>query len=126
MLHGKGSNLHTWEVWAETLSRTYRVIRYDLPGYGLTGPDVNVNYSPLRSIAVLSWVVEMWGIRRATLIGNGLGGELAWQFASCFPERVQKLILLAPAPLATRRSRRCRDCCGCCRIPCRCGWCGAS
>lgn len=103
MLHGMGSSLHTWEMWAEALSGRYRVIRYDLPGFGLTGPDANVNYSPLRSIAVLSWIMDMWGIRRASLIGNGLGGELAWQFASRFPERVQKLVLIAPAPLGFTR-----------------------
>jgi pimeloyl-ACP methyl ester carboxylesterase len=103
MLHGMGASLHTWEAWAEALSGRYRVIRYDLPGFGLTGPDANVNYSPLRSIAVLAWIMDMWGIRRATLIGNGLGGELAWQFASRFPERVQKLVLIAPAPLGYTR-----------------------
>src|ERR1700744_3284973 len=78
MLHGMGSSLHTWEAWAEALTGRYRVIRYDLPGFGLTGPDANVNYSPMRSIAVLAWIMDMWGIRRASLIGNGLGGEMAW------------------------------------------------
>ena len=39
MLHGLGSSLHTWEPWATGLSSRYRVVRYDLPGFGLTGAD---------------------------------------------------------------------------------------
>src|SRR4051794_30728561 len=39
MLHGFGSSLHTWEPWSLALASSYRVIRLDLPGSGLTGPD---------------------------------------------------------------------------------------
>ena len=39
LLHGFGASLHTWEAWAEPLSANHRVIRLDLPGFGLTGPD---------------------------------------------------------------------------------------
>ena len=104
MLHGLGSSLQAWEAWAEALSDRYRVIRYDLPGFGLTGPDANVNYSPLRSIAVLSTVLNLWSIRRVTLIGHGIGGELAWQFAARFPERVEKLVLIAPCGVGYTRT----------------------
>ena len=39
MLHGFGASLHTWEDWAALLEPNYRVIRMDLPGFGLTGTD---------------------------------------------------------------------------------------
>src|SRR5687767_13215520 len=39
LLHGFGSSLHTWEPLARALSGEYRVIRFDLPGFGLTGVD---------------------------------------------------------------------------------------
>ena len=39
MLHGFGASLHTWEPWAVSLSTQFRVIRFDLPGFGLTGAD---------------------------------------------------------------------------------------
>ena len=38
MLHGFGSSLQTWDAWAESLNKQYRVVRLDLPGFGLTGP----------------------------------------------------------------------------------------
>ena len=39
LIHGTGSSLHTWEKWAQGLIKSYRVIRPDLPAYGLTGKD---------------------------------------------------------------------------------------
>jgi alpha-beta hydrolase superfamily lysophospholipase len=39
MIHGFGSSLHTWEDWAAALSGQYRVVRFDLPGSGLSPPD---------------------------------------------------------------------------------------
>ena len=37
-LHGTGASLHTWDAWAEALKSKHRVIRVDLPGFGLTIP----------------------------------------------------------------------------------------
>src|SRR5271156_2739447 len=44
LLHGLGSSLHTWDPWAQALSVRFRVIRYDLPGFGLTGADSTGDY----------------------------------------------------------------------------------
>jgi pimeloyl-ACP methyl ester carboxylesterase len=38
LLHGTAASLHTWEGWVEALKNRRRVIRFDLPGFGLTGP----------------------------------------------------------------------------------------
>ena len=45
LLHGFCASLDTWEPWARVLSTDYRVIRFDLPGFGLTGPDPSGDYS---------------------------------------------------------------------------------
>ncbi len=39
LIHGTGASLHTWEAWTKELIKDYRVIRLDLPAYGLTGQD---------------------------------------------------------------------------------------
>ena len=39
LIHGTGASLHTWDAWTEELIKNYRVIRLDLPAYGLTGKD---------------------------------------------------------------------------------------
>jgi pimeloyl-ACP methyl ester carboxylesterase len=96
LLHGLGSSLHTWEPWAEALSVHFRVIRYDLPGFGLTGADPSGDYSDARSIAVLAALMDALSVPRASLVGNSMGGKLAWQFAAEHPDRVVKLVLISP------------------------------
>ena len=96
MLHGLGSSLHTWETWATGLSSRYRVIRYDLPGFGLTGADPTGDYSDARSAVVLGALMDALSVTKAALIGNSMGGKLAWQFAAAHPDRVSKLILISP------------------------------
>lgn len=102
MLHGLGSSLHTWDAWAEMLSRNFRVIRYDLPGFGLTGPDPTGDYSDARGQQVLGALMDALSVRRASLIGNSLGGKLAWEFAAAHPDRVDKLVLISPDGFASR------------------------
>ncbi len=53
MLHGFGSSLHTWESWAELLRPAHRVIRFDLPGAGLSSADPTGDYSDARTIELL-------------------------------------------------------------------------
>lgn len=101
LLHGFGSSLDTWEPWAKGLSRQYRVIRLDLPGFGLTGPDVKGDYSDQRTLAVLAALMDQLALPRATFIGNSLGGRFAWEFAAQYPRRVDKLVLISPDGFAS-------------------------
>jgi pimeloyl-ACP methyl ester carboxylesterase len=101
LLHGFGSSLQTWDAWAGLLSRTHRVIRFDLPGFGLTGPDPTGDYSDRRAITVILALMDDLGIRRATLIGNSLGGRIAWSFAAAHPDRTDRLVLISPDGFAS-------------------------
>jgi pimeloyl-ACP methyl ester carboxylesterase len=100
MLHGLGASLHTWEAWATGLPE-YRVIRFDLPGFGLTGPDPTNNYSDARSIAVITALLDELGVTRASLVGHSMGGRIAWQFAAARPDRVERLVLVSPDGFAS-------------------------
>lgn len=101
LLHGFGASLHTWEAWAEALSGRFRVIRLDLPGFGLTGPDPTGDYSDARSLAVLLALMDRLGLAQASLIGSSMGGRIAWTFAARHPERVERLVLMAPDGFAS-------------------------
>src|SRR5262249_21333024 len=96
LLHGLGSSLHTWEPWAKALSTDHRVVRYDLPRFGLTGPDPTNDYSEGRGMQILAALLDKLGIKRAILIGNSMGGRLAWNFAALHSDRVEKLVLISP------------------------------
>jgi pimeloyl-ACP methyl ester carboxylesterase len=101
LLHGFGASLDTWEPWAVVLSEHYRVIRYDLPGFGLTGPDPTGDYSDARSMAILAALMDHLGIAKASLIGNSLGGRIAWNVAAADPDRVDRLVLISPDGFAS-------------------------
>lgn len=101
LLHGFGSSLDTWEPWAKALSAQYRVVRLDLPGFGLTGPDAKGDYSDERTLAIIAGLMDQLALPRATLIGNSLGGRFAWEFAARHPQRVDKLVLISPDGFAS-------------------------
>jgi pimeloyl-ACP methyl ester carboxylesterase len=101
LLHGFGSSLHTWEPWALALSDSFRVIRIDLPGAGLTGADPSGDYSDARGVQVLLALMDKLGLARASFIGHSMGGRLAWRFAADQPDRVNKLVLVAPDGFAS-------------------------
>jgi len=101
MLHGFGSSLDTWDDWADQLSADHRVIRFDLPGFGLTGADPTGEYTDARTIAVLLALLDRLGVQRTALIGNSMGGRIAWAFAAAHPVRVSKLVLVSPDGFAS-------------------------
>lgn len=98
LLHGTSASLHTWEGWAAALRGQRRVIRFDLPGFGLTGPFTG-GFTPddYRGDTYARFVLallEARGVQRFVIGGNSLGGEIAWRVAAMAPERVDKLILV--------------------------------
>ena len=101
LLHGFGASLHTWEPWAQGLAATHRVIRFDLPGSGLSPPDPTGDYTDARSRRLLLALMDRLGVARASLVGHSIGGRIAWGFAAEHPERVDKLVLVAPDGFAS-------------------------
>jgi len=101
LLHGFGASLHTWDPWAEGLQDRFRVIRFDLPGSGLSPPDSTGNYTDARAMALVLGLMERAGIEKASLVGNSVGGRIAWTFAARHPERVEGLVLISPDGFAS-------------------------
>ncbi len=97
LIHGTGASLHTWEGWATELARTRRVISFDLPGFGLTGPSVDGDYRDARYVAFTRQLLARLGVGRAIVAGNSLGGAIAWQLALADPGRVAGLVLIDAA-----------------------------
>jgi pimeloyl-ACP methyl ester carboxylesterase len=97
LLHGTSASLHTWDGWAETLRAERRVIRFDLPGFGLTGPTPDRVYRIERYVETVVALLDRLGVRRAIIAGNSFGGQVAWQTALAHPQRVERLILVDAA-----------------------------
>ncbi len=101
LIHGFGGSLHSWEAWAQGLATTHRVIRFDLPGSGLSAPDPTGDYSDARTMTLLIALMNQLGVARASIVGHSIGGRMAWTFAATHPERVSKLVLVAPDGFAS-------------------------
>jgi pimeloyl-ACP methyl ester carboxylesterase len=101
LIHGFGSSLQTWDGWVSGLARAHRVIRFDLPGNGLSPPDPAGTYTDDRSIELLIALMDRMDIRRATVVGHSIGGRIAWTFAARHPMRVDRLVLVAPDGFAS-------------------------
>ncbi len=99
MIHGTSSSLHTWDGWAEDLTVHHRVIRMDLLGFGITGPDPSHQYSIARDVQFVRAVLDSLHVKRAVLIGNSLGGEIAIETALADSALVARLVLVNAAGL---------------------------
>ena len=97
LLHGTSASLHTWDGWVDSLVPTRRIVRFDLPGFGLTGPAPDDDYRIISYARLVVAVLDSLQIPRAVLAGNSLGGEIAARVSSLAPERVTALILVDPA-----------------------------
>lgn len=97
LLHGTSASLHTWQGWAEALRGQRRVIRFDLPGFALTGPQPQGDYSMDAYVRFVIGMMDRLGVQRFVLAGNSLGGQIAWSTAVAYPQRVDRLVLVDAA-----------------------------
>jgi len=109
LLNASFMGLQSWRPVAEKLAATHRVLRFDFPGVGLTGPDP-VDPSVDRNVALLGKLTAQLGIDRFTLVGTSSGGIVAFRFAAAEPRRVTRLMLInsagMPRTAATNPLRR--------------------
>lgn len=97
LIHGTGSSLHTFDTWVEDLKSDRRVIRMDLPGFGLTGPFPDRDYTMIHYVDFINQFLTQLNIENCILGGNSLGGQIAWNYTIEYPKTVSKLILIDAA-----------------------------
>ncbi|WP_161630991.1 alpha/beta fold hydrolase [Niveispirillum irakense] len=99
LLHGSSSTLNSWDGVVARLKDHYRIIRYDHPPTGLSGPVSDaVAKSGTPPEAFVAGLLDKLGVEKAALFGTSSGGTLAYYFAATYPQRVTSLILAnAPA-----------------------------
>jgi pimeloyl-ACP methyl ester carboxylesterase len=99
LIHGTSSSLRTWDGVTAQLKSQYRIIRFDLPGFGLTGPNPNHDYTTRYYNEVIDSLMMALQISRVIIVGNSLGGSIATQYAIYQPGKVRGLVLVDAAGL---------------------------
>ena len=93
-IHGTSASLHTWDSLTLLLKNKKKIIRFDLPAFGLTGPNKENTYNADVYNIFVDSVLEALHVKSCIIAGNSLGGSIAWHYALYNKSRVQQLILL--------------------------------
>ena len=80
MLHGFGSSLHTWQPWARALRGTTASSASICPVPGYRSRTPPGDYTDARAMQILAALMDQLGVARASLVGNSIGGRIAWTF----------------------------------------------
>jgi pimeloyl-ACP methyl ester carboxylesterase len=97
LLHGTSASLHTWDGWVAALASRRRLIRVDMPGFGLTGPAPSGDYTIGSYVRFVEALLDALGVDRCVLVGNSFGGWVAWETTLADPGRIAGLILVDAA-----------------------------
>ena len=94
LLHGTSSSLHTWDSLVLRLQKDKRIIRMDLPAFGLTGPNPERDYSIAYYNRFVDSFLTRLAVNKCIVGGNSLGGGIAWNQALKDTQRVKGIILI--------------------------------
>ena len=97
LIHGSMGDTMDWDGWSDVLSPRYRVIRIDLPGFGLSGEIPNGNYSIDRTLSLVDGLMDMLTAEKFAIVGVSYGGPVAFRYAATRTERVSALIIMNSA-----------------------------
>lgn len=92
LIHGGGMDRRMWDDQFEVFAEHFKVIRYDLPGFGKSDPPA----SEFSNIEILSGLLAALNIDQAHFLGLSVGGRIAIDYALEYPQHVRSLILVAP------------------------------
>jgi pimeloyl-ACP methyl ester carboxylesterase len=97
LIHGSLGDTEDWDVWADMLKQKYRVVRFDLPGFGLSGEIGSGNYAIDHSLALVDGLMDTLGIERFAIVGVSYGGPVAFRYAATRTDRVSALVIMNSA-----------------------------
>ena len=93
LIHSSSGDLKDWDTWVDVLRPDYRVVRIELPAFGLTGPVPSGNYSIERYLTMVDALMHQLGIEQFAIVGTSYGGLVAFRYAGTRLHRITALIL---------------------------------
>ena len=102
LVHGLGAMASaTWQDVIPVLAERYHVLAFDLPGFGRSSK-TNRLYSPDNYTRLIDFLVTRSGHQKFMLVGYSLGGNITLRYATLFPEKVKRLLLIDAAGVLHR------------------------
>lgn len=102
LVHGLGmEGISYWRYVVDEMSKTYRVIMLDLPGFGRSGKE-NALYSPEQYAKLLDWFIRKRTTKPVTVVGHSMGGAIALYYAATYPKNLEHLIIINAAGVLHR------------------------
>ena len=110
LVHGLGGSALNWVPLMERLGGHTAMLAVDLPGFGMSPPPRDGDYSPRGHARTVAAAIESWSRRRGVtgpvhVVGNSMGGAVVLQLAAHRPDLVSSLTLVSPALPSTRVGR---------------------
>ena len=103
LIHGLMDSALHWHKNIDALAQHRRVYAIDLPGFGYSSRVDAPIYSLEYFASALRVFMDDRDLARADIIGHSLGGAVTLQFAHDYPERANKLVLIAPGTFLTNQ-----------------------
>lgn len=97
LIHGICASIYSWRLIIDELSKDYLVTAFDLPGFGLSDKHPEQNYGLDEQSARILKLLDHLNIKECILVGHSMGGGIAAWMAKSNPQKITKLILIAPA-----------------------------
>lgn len=91
--HGNFGSLAFYDGWVERLADRYRLIRFDVNGYGLSGPDQKLDFTIERRLAIARTLLDDLEVDEYFVEGTSFAGPMAYRDAAERPDRVLGLML---------------------------------
>lgn len=92
-IHGHSLDRRMWNGQVQAVSRSYAVLRYDVRGHGLSSAPAT-GYSMPHYARELHELLEHLGLRRPSIVGLSMGGNIAIEYALTYPDRLETLTLV--------------------------------
>jgi abhydrolase domain-containing protein 6 len=100
LLHGFGADKDNWNRFGKYLTPHLRVIAPDLPGFGESSADPDMDYSIEAQVDRVKAFLKALGVETFHLGGSSMGGSIAGAYAARYPQDVKSLLLIAPGGVA--------------------------
>jgi len=97
-IHGLTGSHRSWAHQIEAMNTDHRVLAPDLFGHGASAKPMG-DYSLGAHAATLRDLLDLLGVDRVTPVGHSFGGGIAMQLCYLFPQRVERLVLVASGGL---------------------------